>query len=361
MRIIFYVPSVAFGGGESYIFNLLKETKESYYCEIRILTACKELYFLLKELDFDVVLIKTSPSLGFKMLLGIVRLNLEIVKFRPSIVFLNGLPEAGALARYIFLHNGKKVSICHSNEYWLRYCDGISFKRLFRKLVSLNFLKYLDKVIVITNEALTSLEGQRTFKCKVKKIHNGIPKVEISKKSKDNSKIVFGRISRLCDGKGNEMLLEATAELINKGLKLKLIIAGTGEQLDFLKNMSVKLGIEPDVDFIGHVSPSEFFSKIDCMISPSDLEALPTVISEAMSCFIPVISTSVGGVPEMINHKVSGYLIEAKNKKMLIEAMQCYLLNADDFDGYANHAFDVFKDNFSIKTSTKKTWEFINE
>lgn len=360
MKVLFYVPSIAFGGGESYILNLIKETEVKYQYNIRVLTACSELYILLKELRLDVKLIATSPSLSLKMFLGLITLNLEIKKINPDIVFLNGLPESGAMARFILAPKARKVVVCHSNEYWLND-DTWSLKKLIRKTVSSNFLRYLNKVIVITEEAANSLRENKLFKCDLEKIYNGIPLVNIEGSPEISHPPVFGRISRLCEGKGNEMLIRATARIINSGTDIKLVVAGNGEQLALLKAIALQLGIESNVNFIGHVEPDTFFSKINCMVSPSDMEALPTVISEAMSCNTPIISTCVGGVPEMLEHMVSGYLIPPKDEDKLVEAMIFYLDNKEKFELYSNNAFVSFTNKFSIEASTLKTWNFINE
>ncbi|MEZ8204532.1 glycosyltransferase family 4 protein [Vibrio splendidus] len=360
MKVLFYVPSIAFGGGESYIINLIKETGEKYQYNIRVLTACSELYRLLKKLKFDVKLIATSPSLSPKMFFGLMMLNVEIRKTNPDIVFLNGLPESGAMARFILAPNSIKVVVCHSNEYWLNN-DTWSIKKLIRKTISSNFLKYLDKVIVITEEAAKSLRGNNLFRCDLEKIYNGIPLVDIEGSHEVRHPPVFGRISRLCEGKGNEMLIRATARIISRGIDVRLVVAGNGEQFALLKAITIQLGIESNVSFIGHVEPDSFFSKIDCMVSPSDMEALPTVISEAMSCQIPIISTCVGGVPEMLEHMVSGYLIPPKDEDKLVEAMIFYLDNKDKFECYASNAFISFTNKFSIEASTLKTWKFIND
>jgi len=361
MKVLFYVPSKTFGGGESYIFNFIKESIDYKNYDFKVLTACPELFELLSELNCDVKMLRTSPSFGIEMFLGLMKINLEISRVKPDIVFLNGLPESGAMSRYIYAPTADKITICHSNEYWLKERPLSNIKRLIRSVISWGFFKYVDKIIVITEEAKKSVEYRNLFDCRLKKIYNGIPQIDLKREREREKGIVFGRISRLCPGKGNEMLLRAVSSLKKNGFNFKLVIAGEGEQLHLLKTMTYELNVENEVHFIGHVSPSIFFSKIDCMVSPSDMEALPTVISEAMSCFVPIIATSVGGVPEMLEHMTSGYLMPPNDEEKLTEYMRLYLTNPDYFDTLAVKAFDVYQQKFSIKSSTKKTWDFIHE
>ncbi|ENC7045777.1 glycosyltransferase family 4 protein, partial [Vibrio cholerae] len=346
-KILIYAPSIAYGGGESYVFNLISELKRNYIFEILVITGCE---YLKKKIGPETTLcrvkiIHTSPRLGIMSALGIMRLNYEILNFSPDFIFLNGLPESGALSRYIIGERSKKISICHSNELWLRN-RKFTIGNLIKKAIYYNFTGHLGKIIAINDEVLKSFERISIGNAYIKKIYSGVPTIKlISKESKESNEIpVFGRISRLCPGKGNELLLEAFSDLVSRGYNARLVIAGSGEQFNYLEKLVVKLGIIDKVEFLGHVEPEVFFSKIDCMISPSTMEALPTVIAEAMSCKIPVIATNVGGVPEMIEHEFSGFLIEPNSICEIRKALQYFLEYPEKFQTYKDNAFEVYID-----------------
>ncbi|MGI2808287.1 glycosyltransferase family 4 protein [Vibrio vulnificus] len=360
-KILIYAPSITYGGGESYVFNLLNELKKRYIFEVLVITGCKH---LKQKIGPDtklcrVKVVYTSPRLGLMSALGIARLNYEILKFTPDFIFLNGLPESGGLSRYVIGDKNKKITICHSNELWLRNKKN-TIGNLIKKAIYYNFTGHLGKIIAINNEVLKSFEGISIGNAYIKKVYSGVPTIDlIARESNDIP--VFGRISRLCPGKGNELLLEAFSDLVSLGYNARLVLAGSGEQLNYLKKLVVKLGIIDKVEFLGHVEPDVFFSKIDCMISPSTMEALPTVIAEAMSCKIPVIATNVGGVPEMIEHEFSGFLIEPSSTSEIRKALQLFLECPERFQAYKDNAFEAYRNLFSIETAVTNTIEFLHE
>lgn len=360
-KILFYVPSIVYGGGESYVYNLVCKLIEFYNVEILILTACESLENNLKDVNVKVKLISASPSLGFGLFKGLISLNYYSRTLKPDIVFLNGLAEAGAFSRFIYKGNSSFISIGHSNEFWLRQNHILSIKILVRKVITFNFFKYLDKLIVITDEALKSVETKEVFNCKVVKIHNGSPIIKLSDVNLIRVVPTFGRISRLCEGKGNVQLINAFAKLIRNGYNAKLIFAGTGPQLSHLESLVKYYKLTNFIVFVGHVAPNEFFSSIDCMVSTSVMEGLPTVISESFSCHVPVISTCVGGVPEMITHDYNGFLIKPDSELEIYNALNHFINNPELYKYYAVNAYNTYLNYFSIDVSTYKTWDFFND
>ena len=362
VKLLFFVPSNSYGGGEAYIFNLISYIKGAKSnCEVLVLTGCRLLESYLAELNVRVVYLNTSPQLGLRLMISISNLNYYISNFSPDAVFLNGLPEAGVYSRYIKFQN--LICICHSNEYWLRESKFVSVKRLLKWLVIFNFDRYLKKLIVITDEAVKSTSFLRASGLTIEKIHNGISPIVLKKNQSFLKKdfVVFGRISRLCPGKGNENLIMAFSEYYEVHQNGYLFFAGEGEDFDSLNSLVESLGLQKNVVFLGHVKPIEFYSKIDCMVSPSDMEGLPTVIIEAMSCNVPIISTNVGGVSELINHLDTGYLVQPYSISELKEAMCFFSDNQDLFHSMAKKAYIKYLLEFSLNSFGEKTWRNIVE
>ena len=99
--------------------------------------------------------------------------------------------------------------------------------------------------------------------------------------------------------------------------KLKLYIGGNGE-IEHVKQLIKEYGIADIVIFEGWVSGDkkiELLNKSDAYILPSYKEGLPISILEAMSYGMPIISTPVGGIPEIVSNGENGYLVEPGNKE----------------------------------------------
>jgi glycosyltransferase involved in cell wall biosynthesis len=145
---------------------------------------------------------------------------------------------------------------------------------------------------------------------KIRVLHNGI---NISaqctkKKSKHDSSPLFhiGFLGRLDTPKGVHVLIDAMHYLVDSGIKLT--IAGDGALEDVLKEQADDL---ENVFFIGRIEePYSFFSDIDLLVVPSIREPLGNVCLEAGLCKVPVLATNIDGIPEIIENKVSGELID---------------------------------------------------
>lgn len=113
--------------------------------------------------------------------------------------------------------------------------------------------------------------------------------------------------------------------------KLKLYIGGNGE-IEHVKQLIKEYGIADIVIFEGWVSGDkkiELLNKSDAYILPSYKEGLPISILEAMSYGMPIISTPVGGIPEIVSNGENGYLVEPSNKEDIYKAIISLLNDSD--------------------------------
>lgn len=113
--------------------------------------------------------------------------------------------------------------------------------------------------------------------------------------------------------------------------KLKLYIGGNGE-IEQVKQLIKEYGIADIVMFEGWISGDkkiELLNNSDAYILPSYKEGLPISILEAMSYGMPIISTPVGGIPEIVSNGENGYLVEPGNKEDIYKAIISLLNNTD--------------------------------
>src|SRR5699024_404933 len=98
---------------------------------------------------------------------------------------------------------------------------------------------------------------------------------------------------------------------INKETKAKLILVGDGPESPTAFELVDELNITEDVIFLGRQKNiSDLISISDLLLLTSEQESFGLVILEAMACEVPSIGTNVGGIPEVINHGETGYLVE---------------------------------------------------
>ncbi|MEH2628555.1 colanic acid/amylovoran biosynthesis glycosyltransferase [Bradyrhizobium sp. AZCC 1719] len=137
-------------------------------------------------------------------------------------------------------------------------------------------------------------------------------------------------VGRICEQKGQLLLIEAARLLAERGTKFELVLAGDGEMRSEIESLVAKYKLTDIVRITGWISSDEVQAEIlaaRALVLPSFAEGLPVVIMEAMALRRPVISTFVAGIPELIKHGEHGWLVPAGDLESLAAAMeQC--LNA---------------------------------
>lgn len=139
--------------------------------------------------------------------------------------------------------------------------------------------------------------------------------------------------ARLVPWKGFEVLLEVVASLVTKIPNLKLVVAGDGPQKEFLEEKAKKLKIVDNVTFLGRL-PKEDLGKVikaaDLFVLNTAYEGLSHQLLEVMDLETPIVTTSVGGNPELITHGVSGLTVSYNDATALQDAIEC-IINNEEF------------------------------
>lgn len=123
--------------------------------------------------------------------------------------------------------------------------------------------------------------------------------------------------------KGVYDLLPAFAEALAPRPGMKLLIGGNGE-VEQARMRAAELGLGDSVEFLGWVGgerKNELLAAADVFVLPSYNEGLPISLLEAMSWGVPVISTTVGGIPELIRDGTDGFLIQAGDVPSLTRSL----------------------------------------
>ena len=131
-------------------------------------------------------------------------------------------------------------------------------------------------------------------------------------------------VGRLCEEKGQLLLVEAVSQLANLGLQCNLTLVGEGPLKPEIETLIKDYGLEEQVKITGWVSGAEvqkYVMNSRALIQPSFAEGLPVVIMEAMALQRPVISTYVAGIPELVKPGVNGWLIPSGSVEALTEAI----------------------------------------
>lgn len=165
-------------------------------------------------------------------------------------------------------------------------------------------------------------------------IINPIPIEEIKKKAEEKLEHfpegpVFVSIGRLHSRKGYHKLIEAHKRLINDGFHHSIVVIGDGGEMANLKAQASNSGVEKTFILAGNqMNPYPYIRKADYFVLPSESEAWPLVIAEALILQKPIVATNVGDVGLMIKDRETGYLINYEVDEMY-EGMKAFLTNPE--------------------------------
>ena len=137
---------------------------------------------------------------------------------------------------------------------------------------------------------------------------------------------------RLAVEKGLAVLFDSLRDLLARGYELELTLLGDGGDRQQLQELARQLGIYDRLVFAGYASQEQLrncLHRSDLFILPSFAEGVPVSIMEAMACGVPVLSTYVGGIAELVESGHTGLLVAAGDSVALGNAIARY---CDDFE-----------------------------
>lgn len=140
-------------------------------------------------------------------------------------------------------------------------------------------------------------------------------------------------VGRLCEQKGQLLLIQAASRLVEKGIDFELVLAGDGEMRAEAEELIRKYGLEKRVRITGWISGDQVRDEILAargLVLPSFAEGLPVVIMEAMALRRPVLTTFVAGIPELVRPGENGWLFPAGSVDELTAAMEDFLATPID-------------------------------
>jgi glycosyltransferase involved in cell wall biosynthesis len=270
---------------------------------------------VVPELEREINIVKDIKAF-FKIYRHIKKDRYEIVHTHSS--------KAGILGRWAAWLAGVKIIIHTPHGHVFYGYFGAMKSRLFVILEKITAL-ITNRIITLTEKGTEEhLRFKIASAAKFVTIPSGIrmssdyencPLLDMKKElGISTDAIVVGTVSRLDPVKGNKYLIETINEIkkrkYQKWNKMKFIIVGGGSEEEKLKNMAIEYGVYDKIIFTGMREDAEaIISIMDIFVLFSLMEGMGKVLLKAMLYGKPVVSTDVGGIPEIINEGINGYLV----------------------------------------------------
>ena len=152
--------------------------------------------------------------------------------------------------------------------------------------------------------------------------------------------------------KGFNYLLDALARCAERGVDFHLLVAGRGYEGELARIEQLEL--TDRIHLLGHVDVMEVTPNIDVMVLPSRIDAAPRAVIEATVLGTPVIGTSVGGVPEILDDGRGGVLTDPGDPASMADAIERAAGDMDAMRALAAHALERNRHLFSVAHSAER-------
>jgi sugar transferase (PEP-CTERM/EpsH1 system associated) len=259
-------------------------------------------------------------------------------RLRPHIVHSRnwGAIEAIPAARLA----GVPLVIHSEHGYELEMLTGLPARqRLFRRAA----YSMADVVFTVTQD-LRHYHAKQAWvsKDRIRVLPNGVDTARFAPRPLDRAAIrqrlgipvdalVLGTVGRLVKIKKQDMLLGAAEILLNRGVSVYVVLAGSGPELcELQKLVAASPNLAGRVLFLGFAeNVPEILNAMDVFVLPSLDEGMSNTLLEAMASQLPIVATHVGGNPELIEENRSGWLVQPGNLCDLVTRLE---ILADDLD-----------------------------
>jgi glycosyltransferase involved in cell wall biosynthesis len=305
MAILILLPNLQGGGAERVMLDLAKEfSRSGHLVEFALMEATGD-FLAEAERNFRVVDLSVTQMRGLVAPLARhIRLN------KPDVVIANMWPltSVSVLSRAISRCRCKLLLLEHSTLSH-QYASWGKLHRLKMSLSMASTYRFADHIAAVSiGGAIDTARLAYLKASNVTVLHNPIPNrpmpsseacSEIDSMWNCPPGLRILAVGGLKEPKNYPLLLTAFANSSWKNARLMLL--GKGDKENLLRSLAIKLGIQDRLIFAGfHLDPSPFYATADLFVMSSDYEGLPTVMLEALSFGLPVVSTDCPSGPSEI-------------------------------------------------------------
>ena len=254
----------------------------------------------------------------------------------PDVVQANVLTRSGVLARRLKQKFGIPYIVV---EHWSRYLpQNFNYKGFARKLMTQKCVADAGCVLAVSSKLREAMQGFGLVNHNFQLIDNVVDDFFFAAQKNINAKGKFRFLHVSCfDEKPKNVkgILRAVKNLSQQRSDFEMVLVGVGQDwqaaVDYAKELELGDSI---VQFVGEQTPIDvcsYFAESDAFVMFSNYENAPVVISESLATGTPVISTNVGGIPDMVSEQC-GILINPGDEAALCEKMSWMIDNAKTFD-----------------------------
>ncbi len=362
VKILYVITKSNWGGAQRHVFDLatgMKEKGHDVWVALggegilkQKLEAAGIYTFSISEMGRDISVGKDAGS--FKQIYTVIKNK------KPDIVHLHS-PKAAGLGAMAGRLLGVK-SIVYTVHGWAFNEDRPIWQKASIAFFSWLTMLFSHKVILISQREYDQTKRFPGVEEKIKLIPLGMrapifisvegAKRELSKivGTDISKKTVFGTIAELHPNKGLKFLIDAMATVAEQYPQAICIVIGDGQDRAMLEARIHELKLENNVYLVGFIDhASEYLKAFNMFVLPSLKEGLPYTILEAGYASLPVVGTTVGGIPELVDDMKSGILVQPKHTSELAHALSFMIEHPDERRKYGASLREKIVTQFSLE------------
>lgn len=174
-----------------------------------------------------------------------------------------------------------------------------------------------------------------------------------------NDSLIIGTVGRLVKVKGHRILIEAVGKLIQKNPKVYLVIVGDGPLLNDLNEMVNELNLSKNILLTGFKeNAADIITVFDIFVLSSFHEGIPMVLLEAIRSNIPIVTTDVGGISEILQNGISASFCKPGNVDELVYNCESLVNDKELRVTLSNNAFEKVKNELNVDVLAQKMETF---
>lgn len=391
-KILYAVTKSNFGGAQRYVLELAIEAKNKGF---ETIVACGGNGLLVQKLQAELITVhsinSSNRNINFlKEIQTLFNLYLLVKKEKPDIVHLNS-PKLGGigsfvirLARLTQKSDEKVKHIVYTNHGWPFMEDRPFWQNTLIRFFSWLTIIFCESIIVLSEreEKMVShwigakiRKSDKSYSSKIHMIRNGIkpfatfekeqaliallgeePALKLIKKNKR----IIGNISELHKNKGYTYALQGLRqykEAAGVNFNSHYIVVSEGEEFASITHQIQNLGLEEDVTLTGYIRDArEYIKAFDLFLLSSIKEGLPYSILEAGYAEVPVISTNVGGISEIIQNNYTGFLIHPSRPQEIKHVLTYIDEHSGEARIYSKNLKELLMKELSFESFVEKTF-----
>jgi glycosyltransferase involved in cell wall biosynthesis len=369
MNLLHLISSSGFFGAERVVCELCRcSVTPGLAMHIAVLTRDEGLLASFKKAvnrpEVDVIGIPCSGRLDLKAVKALKRI---IADRQIDILHSHGY-KSDFYALILKRICRRPLALFATNHNWI----GLTISEKVYQAIDALALRRFARIVAVSEQVKRDMTVRSIPPSRIEVIGNGIdpedPDLRCERVAArqclglNDDDFVIGNVARLTTEKDHARLIEAVAVLQPAVPNIRLVIVGDGPERAALEELARQKHLDGAVRFTGNTDNARrCYPAFDIFALPSLNEGLPMVLLEAMAAGVPVIASSVGAVPRVVQHEKNGLLISPGDTYQLVQALRRLAADPDLRAELSRQGADRVRNDFSSQVMARRYGEIYEE